>query len=309
MAHSTAQGKIACYPELPRNASELQRLRDEIDPCIKAFRQAATFYSLEVERLKRIAADPRSFWDEFSPDLPENDTFSALSKAYSERRLDLLLSYLAPLERTLFNTLNANLKRLFDAVDEDENILRTKYAPAALRALLESVPLDRQVEFVRKVCFASAKTQHQDLYAAVSQSFDSFESSLLRLESRITSRLSGGSAFPVLASEQPPNQESGPAVAQSAPRSVEIGFDPPQITLEDGNAYALTETQAIYIDELHRSVDWMTDAEFIRRRPEVGENARPDRWRRKLPAEIRNRVRPRDNGGWKWLHHDITMSN
>lgn len=78
-----------------------------------------------------------------------------------------------------------------------------------------------------------------------------------------------------------------------------VSTDPPQIDV-NGKAYALSPNQAIYLKELVRCRDWMSDSEFRAACPEVGDTARPDLWRKKLPADVLVHLETQRNRGTRW---------
>lgn len=80
-----------------------------------------------------------------------------------------------------------------------------------------------------------------------------------------------------------------------------ITLNPAQITLE-GAVYPLSPDQALYLQALVDAQDWMSDAEFRRGCPEVGDSARPDRWRDKLPGAVKARIeKHKGNAGHRWV--------
>lgn len=84
------------------------------------------------------------------------------------------------------------------------------------------------------------------------------------------------------------------------PTAPVVSLDPPQITI-GGTAIALSDDQALYLQELLKADDWMSDPEFKKRCQQVGNSARPDRWRDKLPEAV-SRHLDTDHRGTRWKH-------
>jgi len=83
--------------------------------------------------------------------------------------------------------------------------------------------------------------------------------------------------------------------------------DHPQITIDiDGTATAisLVYEQAVYVKSLieQSMMDdpWLSDADFKETHQDLGENARPDRWRKKLPPTIKARIKTTSRGS-RWV--------
>lgn len=88
-------------------------------------------------------------------------------------------------------------------------------------------------------------------------------------------------------------------------RQAVVLLDPPQITLEDGTAFALTPDQAEYLQALIEAGDWLSDPEFRRQNPKVGENARPDQWRKSLPDAVKARIETTQKHGSRWRESPV----
>lgn len=79
-----------------------------------------------------------------------------------------------------------------------------------------------------------------------------------------------------------------------------VTFNPPQITI-GGIPYALTDDQALYLDTLIKLGNWMSDPEFRKECPQVGDEARPDRWRKSLPGSVKSHLETKQGKGTRWL--------
>lgn len=82
---------------------------------------------------------------------------------------------------------------------------------------------------------------------------------------------------------------------------VEVTLQPPRIQL-DGVWHNLTETQAIWLDELLKQPgNWMSTSEFKVLRPEVSEFVRPDRLKKVLPPEVLRHLETQKSRGTRWV--------
>lgn len=77
-----------------------------------------------------------------------------------------------------------------------------------------------------------------------------------------------------------------------------VSLDPPQITIA-GKPYSLTLNAAEYLHELITCRDWMSDPEYMNRKPHIGDNFRFDRL--SLPEAVRSRIETDRRKGKKWI--------
>ncbi len=73
-----------------------------------------------------------------------------------------------------------------------------------------------------------------------------------------------------------------------------------KVILIDGTPFGITPNQGLYLRELIRRGDWMSDSEFRTACPEVGGNARPERWRANLHDDLKAHLTTDKRRGTRW---------
>lgn len=78
-----------------------------------------------------------------------------------------------------------------------------------------------------------------------------------------------------------------------------VSLDPPQITLSDGNTFALKDNEAFWLRELLKTPgEWMSRSQFIKRCADVSDAVRPDQF--DLPDAIQARLETNKRMGTRW---------
>lgn len=83
------------------------------------------------------------------------------------------------------------------------------------------------------------------------------------------------------------------------PKRNRVSINPAQIML-DGTPYLLSTSEAMYLQALIDHDDWMSDSDFRKLHPEVGESARPDKWRKAMPDAIKAHLQTDRRRGTRW---------
>ncbi len=182
----------------------------------------------------------------------------------------------------------ANLREYFGAIDIDDRMKRLD--PSSLIELkaifVVSEALAGNTERAKELLRDAGK-RYTDKAAGILTEFYLFHIGPLLLR---------GESFKTLIAEM--RQRAGRVKSVEAPLKPTVTLGDHSHVMIDGVPIPLQPDAAAWLKVLIDHGDWLSDGEYIREHG--SENDRPDRWRKKLPPEVKSRIETNIKKGSRW---------